>query len=165
MSFKCLAVRESGGVLEVDVRNAPLITINIFLHKTSSRLLGRTTALTVSNQPLQSDVDIVLLFTADRVTADLTILKGEISSRELFRDIPPELRSSSFSLSDHSHPAHLGRWQWSACRGQGALYVPGKSLLFPSTSIGIPASWGLSSKLCSSLRLASILSGSAASTM
>ena len=43
--------------------------------------------------------------------------------------------------------------------------APGRSLLLPSTSTGMPANCGLSSRLCSSFRDASILSASAASTM
>lgn len=41
----------------------------------------------------------------------------------------------------------------------------GKSLLLPSTRTGMPASCGLSNKLCSSFLEASIFSESAASTM
>ena len=56
--------------------------------------------------------------------------------------------------------------QGNACNVQCSKhYLPGRSLLFPSTRIGIPANCGLSSKLCNSFLLASILSGSAASTM
>ena len=96
--------------MEVDVRNALLITINIFLITSSpASLLRGSAALTVGDEPLQGDVDIVLLFTADGVAADLTILNQRLSSGDMFSLIKPESRSSSFSLSDRSHPAHLGR--------------------------------------------------------
>ena len=109
------------------------------------------------NQPLQCYINVVLFFTGNGVAANLTILDSwEIPASKRF----PNNQLLSLSLSKirwlSTHILSMSPFSSRAL---------GRSRLFPSTRTGIPASWGLSSRWWSSLREASILSGSAASTM
>jgi len=121
---------------------------------------------------------IVFFLTWYWVTADFSILDG----RQIPESMPKHLLQIWWKWSRRKWFSQTNEFYWCCTIKYNkknistvTAYIlsissfsssaPGKSLLLPNTSTGIPANWGLSNKLCSSFLDASIFSASAASTI